>query len=644
MPHDQGKSPKTAPSGEPSPSAVASPSAGKSDLTVQLKKSNYEDGCSLVSPKKKGIGGNLAEAGKSLGSLLWNAGGGILNSAGASVTGMGTNLWSGAGHAADTFGMDGSYFHDKAAGGQALTDELSGNAKHFAGEAMADLEESMVYAGTAGENITEAWNGDELSEVDPSRFMDDEHKATAGDLTMKSVTVINSLKSMTSVLKDPTNVDKLGYTLPKALNSAANTAKKTSGAGNDAATSAGSTNGPQPPLGASVSSGAGTAASPNGASGPKSDRAPDTATRQGFVQMLAASYPAQVATRLSTIVPGGTITRPHDPILRAEAAEFIRRALNTGVAPSEGKTAFFIDVPPSAWFFDAAHVARMYGVFKGAGDNTFRGGEALQRTHAMYVIERFGSAELRPPEAQRDSPDIAVQTKPSDVYAMLSRPNLSVAEIRQVREMIAGLPETARPAAYKLLATKVSSRNQRNNAGKYVTGDYMCNMTSLASVLEGLGIENPRGDKQFEDALDEMLKEQKLGGSRYTEAGQNNVAKEMGAAGERLSFPGPRSAQGVQDWLVGTIRPRLEAGAQATMSILAYGDGHIVRLEWVEDDGAKVDDPFGTALTSKNEGFAGYKLNSTKAESGEGTYGEDNMWTWQFLAKQLRYVHLFTNG
>lgn len=68
---------------------------------------------------------------------------------------------------------------------------------------------------------------------------------------------------------------------------------------------------------------------------------------------------------------------------------------------------------------------------------------------------------------------------------------------------------------------------------------------------------------------------------------------------------------------------------------------HIVRLEWVESDGLRVDDPYG-ALVKQAGGYYSYQSNTKDSSEGDGAKGTDNHWGWEQVASVMsngdRYV------
>ena len=341
--------------------------------------------------------------------------------------------------------------------------------------------------------------------------------------------------------------------------------------------------------------------------------------------------------------------RAEDGITRAEAATVLARALALDTSRPEGQVAYFADVGESDWFFENAHAARRHGLIKGGGDNLFRGNDALSADEARIVVARASSAAVISPVDQ--SPGRAPMLKPSSLENLLTKEELTGDEIAKVRDDIAKRSPEDQAKLYEKLNGKVDYRNQRDNEGKYAKtdakadgssygGDVMCNVTSLAMALTQLGIQVDESSKQFEDLLDEMIKEQKLG-SRYEFGGQAAVAKKMGAKAEREWTPAFGSGSQAEQWYTKNVLPRLQSGSAATMSI-AWGAGrnyyHIVRLQWVEAGGLRVDDPYGK-IYNKN-GYYTYEKNDVESSEGEGARGEDRLWSWDTVASlnKSRYV------
>lgn len=341
--------------------------------------------------------------------------------------------------------------------------------------------------------------------------------------------------------------------------------------------------------------------------------------------------------------------RAEDNITRAEAATVLSRALALDASRPEGQVAYFTDVGESEWFFEQAHAARRHGLIKGGGDNLFRGNDALSADEARIVVARAASAAVISPEEQ--SPGRAPMLKPAGLDSLLAKEELTGEEIAKARDDIAKRTPEDQAKLYEKLNGKVDYRSQRDNEGKYAKadakadgssygGDVMCNVTSLAMALTQLGIQVDESSKQFEDLLDEMISEQKLG-SRYEFGGQAAVAKKMGAKAEREWTPSFGSGAQAEQWYTKNVLPRLQSGSAATMSI-AWGASrnyyHIVRLQWVEAGGLRVDDPYGK-IYNKN-GYYTYEKNEVESSEGEGARGEDRLWSWDTVASlnKSRYV------
>ncbi|GMV41686.1 MAG: hypothetical protein AMXMBFR64_34020 [Myxococcales bacterium] len=388
-----------------------------------------------------------------------------------------------------------------------------------------------------------------------------------------------------------------------------------------------------------------------GSSGPQMCLALDVTTRGGFLATLSKRYGLkQVASEspeaaVKTAKAAGLLQqeRPHDTLTRAESAAILTRIFGLDWSAAEKQTAYFADLVEGTWQFDVAHACRRWGIYLGTKENRFEADRAMTPGEAGIVLDRIGARKKLTFAEQSAHLAVPALREPSKVEAMLSGKDLTPAQIATLREQIKSLPKEQRPDAYRRLNALVAYRNQRNNAGGVTIPDWMCNVTSLAMVLEGLGVAQD-GPGQHEDTLANRHRDAGMKGTIFDEAGQNAIAKDKGVTGERKSYTGARTAAGAKAWFHEHVLPRFEEGAQATMSITAWGDGHIVRVQWVEDRGVLVDDPYGGVQKSKAGGFDGYgkTANSTSKERGDGTFGEDNLWTWDFLAREVRYVHFFT--
>ena len=345
---------------------------------------------------------------------------------------------------------------------------------------------------------------------------------------------------------------------------------------------------------------------------------------------------------LSEATRRGILSGGHDDGLnRADAATIMVRLFELSQDLPAGLVAYFYDVPPGVYYHETAHAARRHGLFMGGGDNMFRPGDGLSVAEAQIVIERTGSLGILSPDDQTNG--ATPMLEPNAALGLLQEEELEADDIGKVRDAIARMPEDEQANLYRQLSGKVTYRNQRDNAGKYVIGDYMCNVTSIAMALNQLGIGADEDDKQFEDLLDEKMVEGQMG-SRYGQTGQSNVAKAFGAADvERVWAPAFGSSEDAEKWFNGDILPRLQKGESATMSIITADtpDGHIVRLEWVDVDGLKVDDPFG-ALYFDGASFR-YNGNDRDSEEEQGAKGEDNKWSWETVATVAkgRYVQFY---
>ncbi len=356
-----------------------------------------------------------------------------------------------------------------------------------------------------------------------------------------------------------------------------------------------------------------------------------------------AHVPRQAFAEAMNILAGGEpgtaakLKNPDKPVSRAEAVTLAQRYHGYDEALPEGEVAYFLDVPESAWFFGAAHAARRNGVIKG-NNNFFRPHDPLPWGHAQYIFEALESPGPVAPAEQ--CPDAEVLLEPADVTQRLGAEGmLSPAAIAEIRAMIAEMPAEQQGALYQQLASKVSYRSQRDNVGtSNVPADWMCGVTSIAMALNGLGITADESNAQFEDQL---LPIAQKGGGYLNESGHRAAANAHGASLKRI-WTDFTDATGAKRFYTEKVQPLLEQGQTAVLSIVTKDtpNGHIVRLEWVEAEGLRIDDPYGAL-----KGTSRYTGNETTNSTGDGARGEDNVWSWEWIARfngsQLgRYVEV----
>ena len=247
-------------------------------------------------------------------------------------------------------------------------------------------------------------------------------------------------------------------------------------------------------------------------------------------------------------------------------------------------------------------------------------------------------------EAEKGAPRGGSRISNADVNNALKRLDGSPKSIAEARGVVGAtqLSNAERAEAYRRINASVSYRNQRDNGGD---GDVMCNMTSMAMAMNGLGLgtdESKNG--QYENVLDK--KRAGRGLSRYQEDDRESLAEGYGLDAVTLKTPGFADGESAKNWYFENVFPRMAAGATATFGVQGgNGSGgtfrHVIRLEWVEDKGLRIDDPFGGGLQADDKGTVGYaKLNEQK---GQGGVGENGLMTWDQVAKmnKNKYVQLY---
>lgn len=238
----------------------------------------------------------------------------------------------------------------------------------------------------------------------------------------------------------------------------------------------------------------------------------------------------------------------------------------------------------------------------------------------------------------------APRTSNAEVNAALQRLDGSPASIAAARQAIgaANLPNAERAEAFRAINASVGYRNQRDNGED---GDVMCNMTSMAMAMNGLGMGVDESKGQYENQLDRTRA--RAGLSRYQEGDREALAERIGADATTLKTPAFTDGAAAKAWYMERVFPRMANGATATFGIEG-GNGrggrfrHVVRLEWVEDKGLRIDDPFGGGVAADAAGNVGYRaLNDTK---GQGGVGENGFLSWDQVAtlNRNKYVQLYT--
>jgi len=227
------------------------------------------------------------------------------------------------------------------------------------------------------------------------------------------------------------------------------------------------------------------------------------------------------------------------------------------------------------------------------------------------------------------TPGAATKKQPNELETIMLKPRLNTTEIRRARELIKlEMDEKRRGDLYIALQGKVHYHSQRDNQSKddkgKSLGDVMCNLTSLAMVLEYLGVDNPDPTMQYEDALEKIRVEKKLP-ARTTQDGWGGVAKEMGVEHEMLAWTAVKG----KAWYMEKILPELRSGKAVMFSIT----GHIVRLQNVTEDGLVVDDPYGKETLLAGTTHKWQKTNAKDGKSEGWNAGEDNVWPWAEVSK-----------
>ena len=168
---------------------------------------------------------------------------------------------------------------------------------------------------------------------------------------------------------------------------------------------------------------------------------------------------------------------------------------------------------------------------------------------------------------------------------------------------------------------------------------------AMAMAFEGLGMDmNDPATTQGEERLyGEFYR--RGNNSRIQEDQRERFAKQKGLAAQTIDTPTFGSGAEAKTWFETNITPHLQAGAQATMGIKSGTFRHVIRLQWVEAKGLRVDDPYGQ-LVSTRDGGIGYAGKNPKTRDTVGDQaggGDNNFLNWDSVATVVsdRYVQIY---
>jgi hypothetical protein len=218
-------------------------------------------------------------------------------------------------------------------------------------------------------------------------------------------------------------------------------------------------------------------------------------------------------------------------------------------------------------------------------------------------------------------------------------------KISNARSLIAadGLSNSERISLYEQLAEAPRYRNQRDNSKN---PDSTCNLTSMAMAFEGLGMD--LGDSERIQGEENLYGEfYKKNRSRTEEYDRASFARDKGLDTDHIETPNFSDKNAAKKWFTANVLPLLEQGAQATMGIKQGTFKHVVRLQWVEPKGLRIDDPWGQSVGHKGQlGYA--QKNPTKRDNigDQQGSGNNSFLDWATVAKICsdRYVQIYNKG
>ena len=168
------------------------------------------------------------------------------------------------------------------------------------------------------------------------------------------------------------------------------------------------------------------------------------------------------------------------------------------------------------------------------------------------------------------------------------------------------------------LLSNVEWYSQRDNAGDSAKGVYgwnMCQLTSLAMVMNAMGIKRKRSDCQFEDELYNIANLAGYGGSKIWEETSKVYNEVLLKYTENYDYVSLYLDTVIENTKIELIKKQIEAGVPVLKSMEYKEDGdsgHVIVVVGYIDDCFIVNDPYGdvnTGYTEHNGAFVSYKTN-----------------------------------
>lgn len=255
----------------------------------------------------------------------------------------------------------------------------------------------------------------------------------------------------------------------------------------------------------------------------------------------------------------------------------------------------------------------------------------------------------------------------SSLKNLFLKEKLNVSEIKEARKIIRhDIPLENQAKYWEDLQKKVIYVNQRDNQVTDTNGELIenpisggtCNVSSMAMAMKYLGVTTTQLDEKLialgytEKELATMQYEDKL--DYLGQKGLKNYNRYGGSVTDtaslfNLKVTTLKGGYHDQKWYEKEVLTQLQSGNAVIMSI----NGHIVRIQGMNENGLIVDDPFGKiilregmseAYNYKSETFNNdgngqnnsyndnrFKEKHKSKENDDSNVGEDNIWIWKDL-------------
>lgn len=234
---------------------------------------------------------------------------------------------------------------------------------------------------------------------------------------------------------------------------------------------------------------------------------------------------------------------------------------------------------------------------------------------------------------------------PSELEELMTQQRLTPEQINRARELIGELPPDQQKPKFLELQSKSAYLNQRDNKSAQEGEDGgTCNFTSVAMVLEYLGVANPDPSRQFEDVLIEKANGAKIKNASTWEA----VAKQFGVTMKPVIMGATDAGRTISRAEWESVRDNHLAAGEGVVIGLR---GHVIRLQGMNEAGLIVDDPYGASTLAADKRVERdgeterywWEADGVNDKDAGSHKGEDHGYPWKDVETyRFKYVIAFS--